>query len=97
MKMERRMRIEVERSSEEEAQMRLPRLEDCVDQALVEHFSALDGELPTDLYRRVLDRVEPPLLDRVMVHTRGNQSRAAAILGISRGTLRTKLKRYGMA
>lgn len=77
--------------------VRPPRLDACLERALGNYFQDLGDQRPSDLYRRVLDQVEPPLLEKVMVHTRGNQSRAADILGISRGTLRTKLKRYGMA
>jgi len=44
----------------------------------------------------VLGEVEKPLLEVVMKHTKGNQSNAAKALGLSRGTLRKKLKIYGM-
>ncbi|MFO8154840.1 MAG: helix-turn-helix domain-containing protein [Pseudomonadota bacterium] len=97
MKMEQSMTLVRKLPAEERAVDSSPHLERCVDRSLAEYFNALGGEQPVELYRRVLDQVEPPLLDRVMVHTRGNQSRAAEILGISRGTLRTKLKRHGMA
>ncbi|ONG13090.1 Fis family transcriptional regulator [Escherichia coli] len=49
-----------------------------------------------DLYELVLAEVEQPLLDMVMQYTRGNQTRAALMMGINRGTLRKKLKKYGM-
>ena len=97
MKMEQSMNLEQELPTEVLPTTRAPNLEGCVDRTLAEYFRALGDEQPSDLYRRVLDEIEPPLLDRVMVHTRGNQSRAAEILGISRGTLRTRLKRHGMA
>ena len=45
----------------------------------------------------VLAEVEHPFLDMVMQYTRGNQTRAANMLGINRGTLRKKLKQYGMS
>ena len=44
-----------------------------------------------DLYRDLLERVERPLLKRVLDETSGNQIRAAAILGINRNTLRKKI------
>ena len=44
----------------------------------------------------VLAEVEQPLFETVMRHTEGNQTRAAAILGISRSTLRKKLSIYGL-
>lgn len=40
--------------------------------------------------------VEKPLLEITLTHTRGNQTKAAEILGLNRGTLRTKLKAHGM-
>jgi two-component system nitrogen regulation response regulator GlnG len=49
-----------------------------------------------DLYRRLLERVERPLLERVLAHTGGNQIRAAALLGINRNTLRKKIVELGI-
>jgi Fis family transcriptional regulator len=43
-----------------------------------------------------LQEVETPLLETVMAYVRGNQSKAAELLGINRGTLRKKLKMYGL-
>ncbi|MCH9755738.1 MAG: Fis family transcriptional regulator [Gammaproteobacteria bacterium] len=47
-----------------------------------------------NLYQLIVEEVEAPLFRTVMEMTRYNQSRAARVLGVSRGTLRTKLKRY---
>ncbi|MDP3559436.1 MAG: helix-turn-helix domain-containing protein [Legionellaceae bacterium] len=47
-----------------------------------------------NLYELVLEEIEPPLFRTVMELTRYNQSKAARVLGVSRGTLRTKLKHY---
>ena len=47
-----------------------------------------------NLYELVMEAVEAPLFRTVMETTRYNQSRAARVLGVSRGTLRTKLKHY---
>jgi Fis family transcriptional regulator len=44
----------------------------------------------------VMSEVEAPLLEAVMRYTRKNQSRASIMLGLNRGTLRTKLKLYGL-
>ena len=49
-----------------------------------------------DFYDRVLAEVEEPLLRAVMEITRYNQSKAARLLGMSRGTLRIKLKQNGL-
>ncbi len=48
------------------------------------------------LYDLVLREVEEPLFQAVLDYAEGNQSRAAVILGINRGTLRKKLKQFGM-
>lgn len=65
-----------------------------VTKMLDEYFANLGGQAPANIYNMVLEQVEKPLLEKIMVYTRNNQSKAANILGISRGTLRTKLKRY---
>jgi Fis family transcriptional regulator len=71
-------------------------LHDSVRQALESYFMQLKGQAPNNLYELVLAEVEVPLLEAVMEYTKGNQSRAAILLGLSRGTLRKKLKIYGM-
>lgn len=71
-------------------------LHDSVRQALENYFLQLKGQAPNNLYEMVLSEVEMPLMEAVMDYTKGNQSRAAILLGISRGTLRKKLKIYGM-
>lgn len=64
------------------------------DEALKSYFENLNGHQPGDLYQLVIGEVEKPLFKAVMTYTNGNQSRAAEILGINRGTLRKKLKAY---
>lgn len=71
-------------------------LHDSVRQALENLFSQLKGQLPSNLYELILGQVEGPLMEAVMEYTKNNQSRAAIVLGLSRGTLRKKLKMYGM-
>lgn len=66
------------------------------EDALNSYFASLNGDSPGDLYDLVLGEVEQPLFKAVMEHTGGNQSRAAGILGINRGTLRKKLKIYSL-
>ncbi|MCF5947856.1 DNA-binding transcriptional regulator Fis [Xanthomonas perforans] len=51
---------------------------------------------PDDVYEIVLREMEIPLFVEVLNHCEGNQSRAAAMLGIHRATLRKKLKEYGL-
>jgi two-component system nitrogen regulation response regulator GlnG len=58
--------------------------------------AALASPEPSELFRRLLERVERPLLETVMARTGGNQLRAAALLGINRNTLRKKLTELGI-
>ena len=67
-----------------------------VERSLQRYFTQLDDEPVTDLHRLVMSEVEAPLLEAVMRYTGNNQSKASIMLGLNRGTLRTKLKLYGM-
>lgn len=67
-----------------------------VAEVMKHYFGSLKGEEPTNVYSFFLDEIEEPLLIAVMKYTRDNQSEAARILGVSRGTLRTMLKKFGM-
>ena len=66
------------------------------EEALQAYFKTLNGDRPGELYDLVLGEVEEPLFRAVMDYTQGNQSQAAGILGINRGTLRKKLKTYSL-
>lgn len=66
------------------------------EDALRRYFSTLNGDRPGDLYDLVIGEVERPLFKAVMDYTHGNQSQAAGILGINRGTLRKKLRCYSL-
>lgn len=74
--------------------MRNRPLRDLTEEALRRYFKDLNGHSPGDLYELVISEVEPPLFRTVMDYTEGNQSWAANILGISRATLRKKLRTY---
>ncbi len=67
-----------------------------VEKSLRRYFQHLGNEPVTDLHQMVMAEVEAPLLEAVMRYTGNNQSKASIMLGLNRGTLRTKLKRYGM-
>lgn len=71
-------------------------LRDCVHDAIEDFFAHLDGHPCQGLYAMVLAEVEAPLLESVMMHAQGNQRVAAEVLGISRGTLRKKLRDYSL-
>ena len=68
-----------------------PALRECVSRAVRRYLHDMDGRSPDGLYELVLQEVEGPLLREVMSWAGGNQSRAAAALGINRATLRKKL------
>lgn len=71
-------------------------LKQVVKDTLRNYFSNIGGEQPIDFYAILLEEIERPLLEVLINHTHYNQVRMAQILGISRGTLRKKLKQYGM-
>ena len=71
-------------------------LQQNVAQIMQHYFASLKGEEPRHVYDFFLDEIEEPLLIVVMKYVDNNQSEAARILGLSRGTLRTKLKKFGM-
>jgi Fis family transcriptional regulator, factor for inversion stimulation protein len=64
--------------------------------ALNAYFTNLNGHRPARLYDMVIGEVEAPLFKSVIDYVEGNQVRAAEVLGINRGTLRKKLKMYGL-
>jgi two-component system nitrogen regulation response regulator GlnG len=64
-----------------------------VENHIRRYFDALKGDMPPPgLYGRVLREVEEPLIVATLAITRGNQLRAADILGLNRNTLRKKIK-----
>ena len=71
-------------------------LKQVVKDTLRNYFSNIGGEQPIDFYAILLEEIERPLLEVLINHTHYNQVKMAYILGISRGTLRKKLKQYGM-
>ena len=68
----------------------------CVRKMMKQYFKDLDGEKATGIYNMVVNCVEKPLLEVVMYHAQGNQTRAAELLGINRNTLRKKLQEHGL-
>lgn len=71
-------------------------LSDTTTTTVKEYLQLLGDQDASYLYRQVMDEVERPLLEVLMTHTNGNQSRTAAYLGINRATLRSKLKRHSL-
>jgi len=65
----------------------------AVERNLVRYFASFDNGLPPPgLYHRILREVEYPLLSAALAATRGNQIRAADLLGVNRNTLRKKIR-----
>ncbi|HCV87920.1 MAG TPA: nitrogen regulation protein NR(I) [Alphaproteobacteria bacterium] len=68
-----------------------------VDQHIRRYFGALDGAVPPPgLHARILREVEHPLIVATLEITRGNQVKAAEILGINRNTLRKRIRELGI-
>jgi Fis family transcriptional regulator len=66
-------------------------IDECLRASVEQYFRDLRGAEPNGLHQLFLGAAEKPLLDVVMRHAEGNQSKAAAWLGINRNTLRRKL------
>ena len=72
-------------------------LREHVEEVLEEYLHALDGHQPCDMHKLVMGEAERALLSTVLKYTEGNQSRASAYLNLNRGTLRKKLRQYGLS
>ena len=66
-------------------------IDECIRRTLEQYFQDLGGAEPHSMHAMVIEAVERPLLEVVLHHAEGNQSKAAAWLGINRNTLRRKL------
>ncbi len=71
-------------------------LSSTVRKVMKQYFKDLDGEKASGIYSMVVQCVEKPMLEVVMSHAQGNQTRAAELLGINRNTLRKKLQEHGI-
>ncbi|MDX6751336.1 nitrogen regulation protein NR(I) [Geminicoccaceae bacterium 1502E] len=66
---------------------------DVVERQVERYLRAQDAAMPLqNLHERILREVERPLIARVLAATRGNQLRAADMLGLNRNTLRKKIR-----
>jgi Fis family transcriptional regulator len=74
----------------------ITQLYNAVKHSIRRYLYELDGTQPHDMYELVLRQVEQPLLEAILEHTKGNQSKAAEYLGLNRGTLRKKLRTYNL-
>jgi len=67
-----------------------------VQDTISRYLEDMGNTAPANLYQMLLAEIEPPLIEEILKCTGGNQSRAAAMLGITRNTLRTKMQRYSI-
>lgn len=74
----------------------LPPLRECVRRSVRAYFKTLNGHGTDEFYELVLAEVEQPLLEVVLTEVKGNLSRASEVLGLTRATLRKKLRKYGL-
>jgi len=72
-----------------------PPLRETVQSVVQQHLASASSKSITNLYDIVITEMEKALIERVLDYTGGNESRAAKILGISRGTLRQRRKQFG--
>lgn len=60
------------------------------------YLANLEGKEPRNVWRQMLDLVEPVVIEAMLDYTGDNQSKAAEFMGINRATLRTKMKRHNL-
>lgn len=72
-------------------------VEHCIVTELQKYFLALGTEKPVGVHKMVMVQAERAVIQFVIDHSDGNQSLAAECLGISRGTLRRKLRELNIS
>ena len=72
-------------------------LKDFVSQAIKDYFEKIDGYPIDNVYNLVIGEVEKPLIEETVKYCNGNQTKASELLGLSRGTLRKKMKQYNIS
>jgi Fis family transcriptional regulator len=79
-----------------EQEVALATLREGVEQSVLHYFKKHGLQSPGNLYHFALGEFEKPLIRTVLNFVKGNQSLAAILMGVSRGTLRKKMKQYSM-
>ncbi|HVY53285.1 MAG TPA: helix-turn-helix domain-containing protein [Gammaproteobacteria bacterium] len=74
----------------------LKTLRQIMDETICNYFNVLGNEQPMNIYPAFLREIERPLLEALIIYTNFSQIKMSEILGISIGTLRKKLKKYGL-
>lgn len=83
-------------SSNERQPPEISQLSHAVKHSIRRFLYELEGMQPNNMYELVLKQIEQPLFEAILEHTKGNQSKAADLLGLNRGTLRKKLRCYNL-
>ena len=91
-----RSRLQHKHRTRADADARDNELTSTVRKVMRQYFKDLDGEKCTGIYEMVVNAVEKPMLEVVMLQAQGNQTRAAELLGLNRNTLRKKLQQHGL-
>lgn len=84
------------KNEEQNGTQQASQIYDAVKSSVERYLHELEDTDPSEMYAMVLSQIEQPLLETIMAHTGGNQSRAAEYLGLNRGTLRKKLRLYDL-
>ena len=74
----------------------LPTMREFIRERIDYYFASLRDERAMEVYDMLLAEVEAPLIQAALVYTRGTETKAAKVLGLSRGTLRKLRKQYGL-
>ena len=93
---QKRSRLNAERHDSSVRHATRTPLREHVANSVRRYIGDLNGSDASNLYEVALRELEIPLFAEVLQHCDGNQSRAAAMLGIHRATLRKKLREYGL-
>ena len=86
----------LEKNKEQHKTQQASQIYSAVKSSIKRYLHELEDTEPSEMYAMVLSQIEQPLLESVLEHTGGNQSRAAEYLGLNRGTLRKKLRAYDL-
>ena len=84
------------KSERGEAGGRENELSSTVRKVMRQYFKDLDGEKCSGIYNMVVNAVEKPMLEVVMLQAQGNQTRAAELLGTTRRILKYKIDKLGI-
>lgn len=71
-------------------------IDEIVREKMTQFFTKVGRHEVEGVYKAVMDNVEKPLVEQALEHVKGNQLKAARILGINRNTLSRKIRSYNI-